>query len=196
MSYEHDFRGLFRVRVDQLSLSEQLPHYHQRNLTSSHLYRLGNDLFGKREIEVRRRLIDSSYYSPPPVQLHTALLKRSLDGRSLLNSCKPCVKGDCDSLKSSLAIDDKAGVKMRLGQLHVSVGDNREFQYRKWIDEKQRMRKSLDCLSEYKQWLLTKGRTPIESMLLSKNKRMESEENIESHEKSVSASYSQSTNFL
>ena len=190
MSYEHDLRGLFRLRVDQLPLSEQLPHYHQRNLTSSHLYRLGNDLFGKREVEVRRRLIDSSHYSPAPVQLHTALPKRSLDGRS----CKPCVKADCDSLKSSLSINDKPGVKMHCGR-HLSVVDNREIQYQEWIDERQRMRNSLDCLSEYRRWLLTKGRTPIENMMLSKMKSSGSEENVESHEKSVSASYSQFSHF-
>ena len=82
MAYEYNLRRLFRPQVDQLPLSEQLSIYHQRDLTYSHLYRLGTDLFGRSGIRTRRRLIDASVCSPQSLVPHRTLLQRSLDGKS------------------------------------------------------------------------------------------------------------------
>ena len=155
MAYEYNLRGLFRVRVDQLPLLDQLPHYYQRDLTSSHLYRLGTDLLGKSTIKVRRRLIDASLYFTPPAQRHTAPLNTSLDGRSSARSRETCAK-----------VHYSKGVQM-CSRYFAGV-DAAKCQYKAWIDQRQKMRMSLNPLGAYEQWLLTKDRSPLEEVMLSK----------------------------
>lgn len=166
MSYEYNLRGLFRPKIDQLPLLEQVPHYYQRDLASSHLYRLGTDLFGGSGIKTRRRLIDASLYSPPLVPQRTS--KNSLDSTSPPSRVphnKQCnaVLRTSDLLPASTK-KRKPDVKNDSG--YQTNEDFTKRQYQQWLEERRRIHMHLDGLSAYKCWLLTKDRSPIENNLL------------------------------
>lgn len=179
MAYEYDLRALFRPQIDHLPLSEQLLHYHQRDLSASHLYRLGTGLFGGSGIKNRRRLIDASLYSPPSLLPHTVLLNRSLDGRppgpptERKSSDLDCSSADYKIKKryGSLPILTKSGrLDVESGSdtlTGVSAEDFTKSQYQKWMEMRRRMRGSLEGLGTHKCWLLSKERTPMENTLLS-----------------------------
>ena len=158
MSYEYNLKRLFQPQVDQLPLSEQLPHYYERDLASSHLYRLGTDLFKESGIKTRRRLIDASLYSPPSLLPHRALLKKYVDGTSpppATESCSAkCKPLHLPTLKKTLDFSDS------------SLECGADYYCHNWTEERQRIRNSLDGLSAYKCWLFTKERTPVENTWL------------------------------
>ena len=166
MAYEYNLRGLFRPQIDRLPLSGQLIHYHQRDLTASHLYRLGASLFRGSGITTRRRLIDATLYSSTALSPHTALFSRSLDDRSL-TGYKSSHNSKDHNTNNSTSISLPTLCKSE--KVDICSSSHSQFtkcEYQKWIADRQRMRGSLEGLDALKHWLLSKEQTPMENSLL------------------------------
>ena len=166
MAYEYNLRGLFRPQLDQLPLSEQLVSYQQRDMTASHLYRVGGALFGSRGITTRRRLIDSSLYSSTDLPPHATLLNGPSNRRSTYfrTGCKSTVQSysDCSSNTTLPTL-------FRSEDLHVHASSDLRFSklnYLKWIADRQRLRGSVEGLDALEHWLMCKEQTPMECFLL------------------------------
>ena len=163
MAYEYDLRRLFRPQIDRLPALEQIPFYHQRDMTTSHLYRVGTSLFGGNGIVSRRRLIDSSLYSSTAQTPHTALLHKTMDGRSHPPS----------GYKSPVHSRDNAyhnTTTLLTPTLYKSEKDLQftKSDYFKWIMDRKRLRDSMEGSDALKWWLVCKEKTPMEVSTLAK----------------------------
>lgn len=158
--YEYNLRGLFRPQLDQLPLSEQLVLYQQRDMTASHLYRVGAALFGSRGVTTRRRLIDSSLYSSPHATLLNGPLTRgSPHFRTGYKSTLQQSHSDCSSsttLPTLFRSEDLDGSDLRFTKLN----------YLKWIADRRRLRGSVEGVDALEHWLMHKEHTPMENYLL------------------------------
>lgn len=155
MAYEYNLRGLFRPRLDQLPLSEQVVLYQQRDMTASHLLRVGASLFESRRTSIRKRMIDSSYYySSSGLSPHSELFNRRLnDGYPHSRTgWKSAVHSDSDCNNSTIP-------KLFITSEDLDVHD-------KWIADRQRLRGCIEGPDALKHWLRWKEQTPMESYLL------------------------------
>lgn len=134
----------------EISLSEELHRYRQRDLIPTHLYRLGTKLFGSEP--TRRRVIDAARYVPRELVPHAVNLRRTWDGRPLeIAQQKPST---LQRRHSDLNLDS------------VKARDFTEDQYRQWMDQRKRTRDGLDSMALSERWLCSKTRTPLENKLL------------------------------
>lgn len=134
-------------------VSSQLHRYRQRDLTPSHLYRLGTKLF--RSEPTRHRVIDAAHYVPRELVPHETNLRRTWDG-------KPLEKVYDRSQRTSL---QRRHSDQSLNS--VKTSDFTQDQYRQWMDERRSVRNGLDMMAISERWLCTKTRTPLENKLLS-----------------------------
>ena len=127
-------------------------HYKQRDLTQSHLCRLGARLFGS--VSIRRRIIDSDKFLPPIKTPHATLLERNLDGMDLN---KP-EELDCTA---KIPLAKPVESPTRAAEEGFSLTD-----YRDWLASRQELRLDLDGLGVTEKWLRSKECTPLENSLL------------------------------
>lgn len=150
---------------DGSAVSHQLDSYRQRDLTASHLYRLGTKIFGS-EPPTRRRVIEAADFQPPQYTPHRANLRRTWDGKPLVPARKPLL------------------VRRHSEQslVGVSPADFTEEQYRQWMEERRSIRAGLDGMAVSERWLCSKTRTPLENNVLaelrSKRRRQSTQDQI------------------
>ena len=178
MAYEYNLRRLFRPQLEQLSLSEQISLYDRRDLTYSHLFRLGTGLFSGSGISTRRRLIDASVYTQHSVVPHRYLFQRSPDGhfpaqfrmhRNRKFDLEPSTAKleSYDSIPQNPALTKNGNFVVQMGSDDPDKADDvTKDWYKTWTEARERMRRCLDGVSACKSWLLTKERTPVENTLL------------------------------
>lgn len=155
MAYEYNLRGLFRPQLDRLPLSEQVVLYQQRDMTASHLLRIGASLFESRGMStIRKRMIDSIYYSSAGLSPHSILFNRRLSGGypHFCTGWKSAVHSDSDCNNSTLP-------ELFITREDLDVHD-------KWIADRQRLRGSIEGPDALKHWLRWKEQTPMENYLL------------------------------
>ena len=155
MAYEYNLRGLFRPQLDQLPLSEQVFLYQQRDMTASHLLRIGASLFESRGMStIRKRMIDSIYYSSAGLSPHSKLFNRRLSGGypHFCTGWKSAVHSDSDCNNSTLP-------ELSIMSEDLDVHD-------KWIADRQRLRGCIEGPDALKHWLRWKEQTPMENYLL------------------------------
>lgn len=140
-----------RMETGREVYTDQLQRYRQRDLTPSHLYRLGTKLFGSEPI--RHRVIEAAHYVPRRLIPHTINLRRTWDGKPLddVRPQKPQVLQRKHSEQNLNA---------------VKTSDFTQAQYRQWMDERTRVRDGLDAMAISERWLCSKTRTPLENKLL------------------------------
>lgn len=119
--------------------------YRQRDVTVSHVLRLGIHLFGQKDCVSRRRLIDCV-------------------SEDRVDSLHP-------RRRSSKDIRDKGGEKIKVmppGSLASNSGAlyglqrQEEFDYNKWLHARKALRTDLEKFGLSKQWLCSKERTALE----------------------------------
>ena len=134
---------------DGSAVPHQLDNYRQRDLTASHLYRLGTKIFGS-EPPTRRRVHEAADFHPPEHTPHRANLRRTWDGKPLVPARKPLL------------------VRRHSEQSLVGVrtADFTEDQYRQWVEERRGIRAGLDGMAVSERWLCSKTRTPLENNVL------------------------------
>ena len=138
------------VEQEQL-LADKLHGYRQRDLTPSHLYRLGTKLFGSEP--VRHRVIDAAHYVPWKLVPHVVNLRRTWDGQPL------------DELRRERS--EKLQRRHSEQNLNdVSTSDFTQEQYRQWMEERKRVRKGLEGMAVSERWLCSKTRSPLENKAL------------------------------
>ena len=138
------------VEQEQL-LADKLHGYRQRDLTPSHLYRLGTKLFGSEP--VRHRVIDAAHYVPRKLVPHVVNLRRTWDGQPL------------DELRRERS--EKLQRRHSEQNLNdVSTSDFTQEQYRQWMEERKRVRKGLEGMAVSERWLCSKTRSPLENKAL------------------------------
>ena len=137
------------ARLNSSSVSRQLDNYRQRDLTASHLYRLGTKIFGS-EPAIRRRVHDTSEFQSPQYTPHRDNLRRTWDGKPLVPARKPLL------------------VRRHSEQSLVGVrtADFTEKQYRQWVEERKGIRAGLDGMAVSERWLCSKTRSPLENNVL------------------------------
>lgn len=109
-------------------------------------------------------MFDASLYSPPHRTPHSALLRRSFDGRPV-----PLVADSGKKLDSGFG-EEKANVSSHSQLDSGQVVGKGNTEYQKWLSNRQHMRSNLERIGANKQWLLSKKRTPLENTLLSQLK--------------------------
>ena len=108
-------------------------------------------------------MFDASLYSPPHRTPHSALLRRSFDGRPV-----PLVADSGKKLDSGFG--EKAYVSSHSQLDSGQVVGKGVTEYQKWLSDRQHMRSNLDRIGANEQWLLSKERTPLENTLVSQLK--------------------------
>ena len=154
-------RRLFRPSVESLPESEQLQYYHQRDFLSTHLYRLGINLFGK-DSRIRRRVIIAPLGLTPTAQHQT---NKTVQKKATLLKT-PQVDIEKKAPKTTTFTDD-------------DIDDHEQLS--KWISDRKVLRHSLEHFGDCEKWLKSKQCTPLETSVLKKCLA-----NKESHEDSVS----------
>jgi len=109
-------------------------------------------------------VFDASLYSPPHRTPHSALLRRSFDGRPV-----PLVADSGKKLDSGFG-EEKANVSSHSQLDSGQVVGKGVTEYQKWLSDRQHMRSNLERIGANEQWLLSKERTPLENTLLSQLK--------------------------
>lgn len=134
-------------------MSGELHCYRQRDLTQSHLYRLGTKLF--RSEPTRQRVLEAAYYVPRELVPHTINLRRTWDGKPLDSVYHRSQRPPLQRRHSDQCLNG------------VNTSDFTQDQYRQWMDERRSIRNGLDMMTISERWLCTKTRTPLENKLLS-----------------------------
>ena len=166
MAYECNVRarGLFRPQLHQLP-SEHVVLYKQRDMTASHLYRVGGALFGSRGIEIRRRLVDSSLFSSTDLSPHARLFTTPLNGGpSRVHTGRKSAAHSHSDYSGSTTLPTTDDLDVRASAVLCST----KFNNLQWIGDRQRLRESIEGPDALKRWLMCKEQTPMESYLLSK----------------------------
>ena len=134
-----------------MEVTNQLQCYRQRDLTPSHLYRLGTKLFGSEP--TRHRVIEAAHYVPRKLVPHTINLRRTWDGKPLedVRSQRPVIL-------------QRRHSEQNLNT--VKTSDFTQDQYRQWMDERTQVRNGLDAMAISERWLCSKTRNPLENKLL------------------------------
>lgn len=134
-------------------MSSQVHRYRQRDLTPSHLYRLGTKLF--RSEPTRHRVINAAHYVPRELVPHARNLRRTWDGKPLDNVYDRSQRLPLQRRHSDQSLNS------------VKTSDFTQDQYRQWMDERRSIRNGLDMMTISERWLCTKTRTPLENKVLS-----------------------------
>lgn len=142
--------------------SDQTPDVHLqtqrcvRDLHPSHVYRLGVGLFKSQP--VRRRVIESSLFSPVQRSPHSELLRRTLDGKEEKASHPgPLVSPETlfpPSLPQAL----------RGSEANAFTEDD----YHTWMESRRSMRAGLEGAGLTERWLRGKDRTELEARVLAR----------------------------
>ena len=128
---------------------------HGRDLLPSHVYRLGVRLFGSQPIR-RSRVIEASLFHPTPKTPHSALLRRTLDGK------------DERTKRPTPLLPPEMPPAQPQALAGSDVGTFTEGDYRCWLESRRSMRATLDGAGLTERWLRSKDRTELEGAVLAR----------------------------